>query len=226
MEFGIPSAYQNIYRLDKVPPARFSEFHKRTNEILGVVFPDEYIRGADAYALWDERNRICGGLIFARHPPFRCLQSIPESTKDEALRKLEDLEDCSEVNGVWIAPQNKSIFISTTFWRQLIEILLDSEKQRFLFTVDHTNRHMLGHIAFLQPKVLYSGATLQLDGMNQVADEVILSIRRDVVEASLGLLDRLGNGERLPADTDTAQRIAKRHNTQAILSAFDQRARL
>lgn len=221
MELGIGSVYKNFYRLIDLPSERVSEFQERTRDVLGIYFPDQYVRQSNAYAFLDQECNMCGGLMVVKRPPFRCLQSIPEAFQSEALWKLGNLDECAEVNGVWIEPQNKSAFISTAFWRQMIDILWESQKEKFLFTVDHCNRHMLGHVAMLQPLILYSGATLQLDGMHQSADEVILSIPRTSIKAGADFLKRIDKGQKLPHDLQATHQIARRRNSKVVLAAFE-----
>lgn len=216
------STFRDLYPLAKVASESLSEFRERAGEVLGIRFPTSYLQQADAYALTHEFQGICGGLIVVQNPPFRCLQSIPIESKWDVFKRLGDLTNCAEINGVWIAPEAKSAFVSNAFWRQMIDVLLASNKDRFLFTVDHSNRHMLGHVSFLQPVVLYSGATIQLDGMGHVANEVIFSIQRDSVEDGVKFLDRFETGQKLESDLEAVQRISKRRKTEEILAAYDQ----
>lgn len=208
--------FQNVYRLKEVSEERLPEYLKQNEEILDIQFPQEYLQRSTSYALLDQDDKICGGLIIAHRPPFRSLQSIPAEFIETTMETLGPVEEVAEINGVWVAPDFRSPFVSFSFWQQMIGVLLETGKRRFLFTINDYNLHMRGHVNVLEPQVLFSGKTIQLDGMKESTCETILSIPQESLPAVAEMLQRRGIGSAKPTETDLIRRIRSRKGNAPV----------
>lgn len=168
---------EQVFRMIPATGLLLGEFYSKTEEILEIRFPEEYLERAQVMVLMDQYDLICGGAMIVDQPEFRSLQGIP-NYKNRDWFHQEFGNGLAEVNGVWVDPKIKSPILPLTFWRKLIGYLLNTGFDRFLFTFDNANFKMKKVTSWLQHDVLYSGRTLQLDGMPKPSDETIALITR------------------------------------------------
>ena len=186
------------------------DFLRKTAATLGVTFPEAYLERGEVLTLLDSQGTVSGGAIVVADSPFRSLESIPENRLEAIGQELGCLNKLAEVNGVWLAPHVRSPYSSFRFWRQLIEHLLSSEKDKFLFTFDNSNGRMKGNALWLKPKVLYSGATIMLPGMNSPADETIAMVERGTLVTIAAVLERRDSRPAKPKEAKFIDQIERR----------------
>lgn len=170
---------ETVFRLKVCDPGRRDEYLRRTSDRLGVDFPSDYLERATILTLLDQLGEMRGGALVVSKPEFRSLLSIPTENHSQWIDGFRDVGDVSEINGVWLSPEVRTPILPVTFWRQLITYLLTQEKERFLFTYDHSNRQMQKIIGWLRFDILYSGLTECLPGMRQSSHETIAVLHRD-----------------------------------------------
>jgi hypothetical protein len=188
-------------------PAEREQYLKRTAEILGIVFPLNYIDRAEALVLRNQNEQLCGGVMLVLEGPFRSVDSIPAAFC-ATHKPLNSRQDVAEINGLWLAPEMKSPFLSFSFWSLLSRHLVKSGKSNFLFTFDNNNSRMKSLAKWLNPKELYSGKTLLMPGMKSESEETIALVGIDSIKVFLTMLERRGIGTAEPEEKEIISRLA------------------
>ncbi|MGI9518330.1 MAG: hypothetical protein ACR2NP_14840 [Pirellulaceae bacterium] len=183
----------------------------RTHDALGIRFPVSYVNRGVLYSLVDHQGVPVGGAIVVLEPPFRSLAAIPgvrTATRADAMQA----GSVAEINGLWLCDRTRGLCASFNLWTQLLNKLLDTSCEQFLFTYDNANKQMAGLMKWAQPEVLYSGRTRQLPGMKSAAEETIAAASRRIVDSMLRFL---GNPRSTVEPIATAQDHAlRKHSLQ------------
>ena len=198
-----------MHRLVEADDARRIEVMRRTQESLGICFPEEYLCRGTSLVLMDHRTNIHGAAILVDQPPFRSLEGIPISHRRRAIESTP-ADDLAEINGVWISDQARSAVVSFAFWTQLLQHLLDCRISQFLFTFDNTNARMGSLMRWACPEIVYSGPTQQLAGMTSPADETIALLDQTVIHQFLRLIRQMKTGPRDSAEANLVDRLSCR----------------
>lgn len=181
----------------------------RTHDALGIRFPVSYVNRGVLYSLVDHQRVPVGGAIVVLEPPFRSLAAIP-GARTTAHADAMPSGSVAEVNGLWLCDRTRGICASFNLWTQLLNKLLDTSCEQFLFTYDNSNKQMAGLMKWARPEVLYSGRTRRLPGMRSAAEETIAAASRKIVDAMLRFL---GNPRSTAKPIVAAQNHACRKNS-------------
>lgn len=199
-----------VHQLVEPNQDQLASFLKESTELLGIQFPKEYVERSTVLTLVDQQQLVCGGAIVVTEPPYRSLGAIPPNQQNEAWEELNSTEHVVEVNGVWLAHELRSPYLSFSFWRHLITYLLSTDQKQFIFTFDNSNDRMMDVAKWLKPNVLYSGRTLKLEGMKSESDETIAWVDHESIKVVLELLERRGMGTPGAEEVEFISRIEKR----------------
>ena len=166
-----------------------ADFRDSVTRTLDIDFPNDYWDRAHCLALMGDDDQFWGGAMVIAQPPFRSLDSIPNSHSADIERRMDDLQSrVAEVNGLWLATGKRTQLISFTFWCQLAEHLLELPIDHFIFTFDPQNGPMVMLQNWLSADVLYSGTTLQLPGMRSPQRETIALVSHEAIARFHALL--------------------------------------
>jgi hypothetical protein len=185
---------------------------------LGILFPREYVHRGTIWSLVDERHRICGGLILVDKPPFRSLEGIPSGAAPAGLDELQSGGSLAEINGVWLSLDWRSPFATLTYWTLMLDRLLETGCDKFLFSHENGNRQMSSFVQWMSPKILYSGPTKCLPGMKGPANETIALIDRALVASMLEVISQGHNPKRTSGEQSLIGRLQTRTQKAAAIA--------
>ncbi len=197
--------FRDDYRLVPAEQGLRTSYLARTMEVLAIDFPSEYVERAEVLALLNQNDILCGGVMLVTRSPFRSIEAIPFEQRP-AFDSLIARKGIAEINGLWLAPEMKSSFLSISFWGLLTRHLAKSKKSSFLFTYDTSNSSMKLLANWLSPTMLYSGITLPLPGMQCPSEESIALVDIEPIKTFLARIERCGI---VTAETDEEGTVSK-----------------
>jgi hypothetical protein len=158
--------------LDKEKILRFQE---ECANFVGVTYPLEYLFEAKVFALMND-ERIVGGYILQSQGTYRVLQNIPASFKPNNLEQLH--KESSELTGLWINTRFISPLCQGLFWLHLFFQLAISGRKNFVFSYAEDNKKLRAIYNVIQPKTLYSGRIIPLNGVTEKDPFEVIQIAR------------------------------------------------
>jgi hypothetical protein len=148
-------------------------FQQKAYQFIDVLFPMKYLDAGKTYGIFHvETGALVGGFAVITKGPFRTVDSIPSgsatSLSSIALKFLS-----AEVTGLWLSPECRKGEVSFLLWSRIFVALFSSKKLFFFYAYSLKKKRLGSMYSIIRPKVVFSGRTKQLPGMNSADDESI-----------------------------------------------------
>ena len=148
------------------------EFQAKVTEFIGVSFPFEFLCESEVYVGINSSGELCCGFLISKNSDaFRAIEGIPiEKRKIEACK----LAEMVEVTGLWVLPEYRGALQTILLAHFISATLRQTKRNLGLLTYSSSNIRLGRLYQLLEGEVVYSGETLQLEGMDKVDEETVI----------------------------------------------------
>jgi sugar phosphate isomerase/epimerase len=150
------------------------QYRSLTAQHIGVQFPVEYLNKGKVYIIRDKDRQIVGGFAMILEPPFRAIESIP---KHERWRVLDELWrvgfSLCELTGFWLASDHRGKREALAFWQRMMLALREHKRTSLVYAYNVDNPKLAQLYGIMNPRELYRGPTVQLEGMAEADIECV-----------------------------------------------------
>ena len=153
--------------------AEVNQFSISCQRWMGVRFPLSYLAQNRVIGFFTHENELVGGFALITQPPFRVMQSLPQTAQHKITELGYTQDSLFEITGLWLHPEHKSRIANLLFYLTIYKEVLFIRRPYFIYAYS-SSKPKLGQIySVAQPITIYEGPTSLLPGMTEVDDEVI-----------------------------------------------------
>lgn len=161
-------------------------FQEKVAEYIGVSFPYDFLCESEIYVGTNSRGQLCCGFLISKNSrSFRAIEGIPHDKRTFDTSKLAEMV---EVTGLWVLPEYRGIEQTILLAHFLSAILVQTKRSLGLLTYSSSNIRLGRLYQMLEGEVVYSGETLQLEGMDKTDIETVICF--DIAKIGESLINR------------------------------------
>jgi hypothetical protein len=168
------------------------DFQSIATDCLDVLYPMSYLESSAAFVLVEDDEQEpyhpsswLGGFVVKDRPPFRALQGLPDPSLMSSLSEVCSLSQLAEVNALWVRPDRRNGQTAVVILIMVADTVRNAGKSFAVYCYSNDQVLLSRIYARALPIRIYSGPTLQLEGMSVKPIETV-----EVLHAS-DLSDRI-----------------------------------